>query len=72
MKTENLDELSALELIKVMRGLGMSQREIGEASGLSQSAVSHIETGRRKNAMGGTERDLRRACREALAAQVAG
>ena len=50
MKPENLDELSAQQLIGVMRDLGMSQKEIGEASGITQSAVSHIETGRRKNA----------------------
>jgi transcriptional regulator with XRE-family HTH domain len=66
MNTEHLDDLSAKQLISVMRGLGMSQREIGVNSGISQSAVSHIETGRRKHALGTTERELRRACREAL------
>lgn len=66
MNTNHLDDLSAQQLVSVMRGLGMSQKEIGVASGISQSAVSHIETGRRKHALGTTERELRRACREAL------
>lgn len=70
MKPEHLDELTAQQLIGVMRDLGMSQKEIGEASGITQSAVSHIETGRRKNALGTTERELRRACRAALAASL--
>ncbi|WP_186098255.1 helix-turn-helix domain-containing protein [Burkholderia gladioli] len=55
------------ELVSALRALGMSQREIGERCGLSQGAISHIETGRRKNLFAATERSLEALYREKLA-----
>lgn len=46
------------ELVLALRALGLSQRQIGEGCGLSQGAISHIETGRRKNMLASTERAL--------------
>lgn len=46
------------ELVLALRALGLSQREIGEGCGLSQGAISHIETGRRRNVLASTERAL--------------
>lgn len=52
------------EIVSALRALGMSQREIGERCGLSQGAISHIETGRRKNLFASTERALEALYRE--------
>lgn len=54
------------ELVSALRARGMSQREIGERCGLSQGAISHIETGRRKNLFAATQRSLEALYREKL------
>ncbi|TAM50197.1 MAG: XRE family transcriptional regulator [Paraburkholderia sp.] len=41
--------MEAIDLIRELRRLGLTQQSIAKRSGLSQGAISHIETGRRKN-----------------------
>lgn len=41
--------MRAQEMVQELRDLGMSQIEIANRTGLSQGAVSHIMTGRRKD-----------------------
>jgi transcriptional regulator with XRE-family HTH domain len=50
--------MEANELVTALRALGLSQKEIGEACGLSQGAISHIETGRSKSVLIDTHRKL--------------
>lgn len=50
--------MEAQEIIGALRARGMSQRVIAERTGLSQGAISHIETGRRKNVMSSTKDQL--------------
>lgn len=52
--------MDSKELVRALRELGLSQRQIGEACDLSQSAISHIQTGRRKNVRATTENALER------------
>lgn len=58
--------MEALELVLALRGLGLSQKEVADLCGLSQGAISHIETGRRKNVFSVTQKSLERAYSEAL------
>lgn len=53
-----LANMEAKELIATLRGLGLSQREIGEACGLSQGAIGHVVTGRSKDVYAETQRQL--------------
>lgn len=53
-----LANMEAKELIATLRGLGLSQREIGEECGLSQGAIGHVVTGRSKDVYAGTQRQL--------------
>ncbi|MCM2493063.1 helix-turn-helix domain-containing protein [Burkholderia glumae] len=57
--------MEAQQLVSLLRERGLSQKEIAKRSGLSQGAISHIETGRRKNVMASTLRQL-----ESLAAET--
>ncbi|WP_429498916.1 helix-turn-helix domain-containing protein [Robbsia andropogonis] len=41
-------------IIVELRKRGLSQRQIADACGLTQGAISHIETGRRKNVFAST------------------
>lgn len=45
-------------VITQLRGLGMSQAAIAAECGLSQGAISHIETGRRKDVRASTHEKL--------------
>lgn len=50
--------MDAQEIIGALRAKGLSQRVIAERTGLSQGAISHIETGRRKDVKSSTEKLL--------------
>lgn len=41
--------MDAIDAIRDLRRHGLSQQTIAHRTGLSQGAISHIETGRRKN-----------------------
>jgi transcriptional regulator with XRE-family HTH domain len=50
--------MDAKELIAGLRAVGLSQKDIGGACGLSQGAISHIETGRSKGVLFETHQKL--------------
>lgn len=56
--------MDAKELVGLLRSRGLSQNQIAEKCGLSQGAISHIETGRRKNVFLTTHQQLQRLCDE--------
>ncbi|MDN7894504.1 helix-turn-helix transcriptional regulator [Burkholderia cepacia] len=56
--------MDAKEIIGLLRSRGLSQKQIAEKCGLSQGAISHIETGRRKNVLLTTHQQLQRLCDE--------
>lgn len=58
--------LEAKQLVTLLRGRGLSQKQIAQRCGVTQGAISHIETGRRKNVLASTQRQL-----ETLAAETA-
>lgn len=45
----SVSSMDAIDLIRELRSRGLSQQAIAERCGLTQGAISHIETGRRKN-----------------------
>lgn len=53
-----LVSMDAIDLIRELRRLGLSQQTIAARCGLSQGAISHIETGRRKNVFATTRDKL--------------
>ncbi|MFA9439435.1 helix-turn-helix domain-containing protein [Uliginosibacterium sp. sgz301328] len=55
-----MSTLTAQQLVLKIRSHGLSQAEIARRAGLSQGAVSHIETGRRKQVYAHTLDSLRR------------
>jgi transcriptional regulator with XRE-family HTH domain len=50
--------MDARQLVVSIRKQGLTQEQIAERTGLSQGAVSHIETGRRKNVFATTKESL--------------
>ncbi|WP_053567908.1 helix-turn-helix domain-containing protein [Caballeronia cordobensis] len=50
--------MDARQLVVSIRKRGLSQEEIAERCGLSQGAISHIETGRRKDVRATTKDSL--------------
>ncbi|MDR8400085.1 helix-turn-helix transcriptional regulator [Paraburkholderia sp. USG1] len=50
--------MDARQLVVSIRKQGLTQEQIAERTGLSQGAVSHIETGRRKNVFATTKERL--------------
>lgn len=53
-------KLDAKQIISALRDRGFSQKVIASKTGLSQGAISHIETGRRKNVLASTLLQLER------------
>ncbi|MDR5736161.1 helix-turn-helix domain-containing protein [Caballeronia sp. LZ025] len=50
--------MDARQLVVSIRKRGLSQEEIADRCGLSQGAISHIETGRRKDVRATTKDSL--------------
>jgi len=50
--------MDARQLVVSIRKQGLSQEQIAARTGLSQGAISHIETGRRKNVFATTKERL--------------
>lgn len=50
--------MDARQLVVSIKKQGLSQEEIAERCGLSQGAISHIETGRRKDVRATTKDSL--------------
>lgn len=49
MHAAPLHALTPAQLAELRRDAGLNQRELADAIGISQSYVSHLETGRRTN-----------------------
>lgn len=50
--------MDAQQLVTLLKERKLSQRAIAERCGLSQGAISHIETGRRKDVRASTKESL--------------
>lgn len=50
--------MDAKEIITALRSIGLSQKEIGDACGVSQGAIGHVVTGRTKDVYAETQRQL--------------
>jgi transcriptional regulator with XRE-family HTH domain len=59
--------MDAQQLVALLKERKLSQRTIAERCGLSQGAISHIETGRRKDVRASTKESL-----EKLFAEIEG
>ncbi|MGY6129133.1 helix-turn-helix domain-containing protein (plasmid) [Paraburkholderia strydomiana] len=59
--------MDARQLVVSIRKQGLTQEQIAERTGLSQGAVSHIETGRRKNVFATTKESLEKLHTELVA-----
>lgn len=64
--------MDAKQLIIALRKRGKSQKTIADECGLSQGAISHIETGRRKNVLATTQKKLERLYAETELAATSG
>jgi transcriptional regulator with XRE-family HTH domain len=64
--------MDAIDVIRELRKRGLSQQTIAARTGLSQGAISHIETGRRKNVFATTRDKLvdlyKEVCEESASA----
>ncbi|ANN78924.1 MULTISPECIES: helix-turn-helix domain-containing protein [Bordetella] len=60
------------DVVAELRSLGKSQAAIAAECQLSQGAISHIETGRRKEVRASTHAKLMAALRKARQAHAAG
>lgn len=63
--------MEAIDLIRKLHEHGLSQQAIADRTGLSQGAISHIETGRRKRVFV-TTRDALMVLYEAVRKEAAG
>jgi transcriptional regulator with XRE-family HTH domain len=50
--------MDAQELVVSIRKLGLSQEQVAQRVGMTQGAISHIETGRRKDVRATTKDNL--------------